>query len=161
MEHHFLRVPRRVPTLSGFGATWFIFCVWKRRAGGEPVVLLLSCPQHTGPSYFGKTRAGSVSASLTPPRRLGLEASYSVHCLSPFPLVSCTLRQVCKILPRNSLSPPKASGHSAQLIDTHFLSIPLVLQTSHCTVLLQTSPQGAISPSSRLPPSPAHSLLIS
>ena len=111
--------------------------------------------------YFGKTRAGSVSASLTPPRRLGLEASYSVHCLSPFPLVSCTLRQVCKILPRNSLSPPKASGHSAQLIDTHFLSIPLVLQTSHCTVLLQTSPQGAISPSSRLPPSPAHSLLIS
>lgn len=75
------------------------FACTGKRAGGEPVVLLLSCPQHTGPSYLSKTTAGSVSASLTPPRRLGLEASYSVRCLSPFPLVSCTLRQVCKIIP--------------------------------------------------------------
>ena len=78
----------------------YFVCAGKR-AGGELVVLLLSCPQHTGPSYLGKTRAGSISASLTPPRRLGLEASYSVRCLSLIPLVSCTPRQVCKILPRN------------------------------------------------------------
>ena len=78
----------------------YFVCAGKR-ARGELVVLLLSCPQHTGPSYLGKTRAGSISASLTPPLRLGLEASYSVRCLSPIPLVSCTHRQVCKILPRN------------------------------------------------------------
>lgn len=76
----------------------YFVCAGKR-AGGKLVVLLLSCLQHTGPSYLGKTRTGSISASLTLPRRLGLEASYSVCCLSPVPLVSCTLRQVCKILP--------------------------------------------------------------
>lgn len=94
---------RLSPDMSPHSLGWVpldsdFVCVGKG-AGGGLVALLLSCHQHAGPPYLGEIRAGSISASLTPPRRPELEASCLVRGLSPFHLVSYTFMQVCKILP--------------------------------------------------------------